>query len=280
MSFLETNETAIRLSIFAGVFILMAVLEAVFPRKQRTLPRPGRWLTNWLLVIVDSLVLRFALPFLAVGMAIVAAQKGWGLLNVISLPWWLELTLAVIVLDLLIYVQHVLSHKVPLLWRLHRVHHVDRDIDVTTGARFHPLEILFSMFYKFACVILLGAPAVAVILFEVILNGAAMFNHANVRLPLKLDSVVRRLVVTPDMHRVHHSIIPRETDSNYGFFLSIWDRLFGTYIPQPRDGHQGMTIGLASWQDRRPASLWWCLALPFFQPSRSSQKSSEVTAHE
>ncbi|MGS2724368.1 sterol desaturase family protein [Porticoccus sp. GXU_MW_L64] len=263
MNFLETHEALIRVSIFAGVFILMASLEALFPRKQRVLPRAGRWFTNWGLVIVDAWVLRVVFPLLAVGVAIFASQQGWGLFNILTLPLWLEITLSVVILDVLIYAQHVLSHKVPLLWRLHKVHHVDRDIDVTTGARFHPLEIVFSMAYKMLCVLLVGPAAVAVILFEVILNGAAMFNHANVRLPKKLDGLLRKVVVTPDMHRVHHSVIVSETDSNYGFFLSVWDRWFGTYVDQPRDGHNGMSIGLSAYQDTRPASLWWSLLLPF-----------------
>ncbi|MDM3870718.1 sterol desaturase family protein [Porticoccus sp. W117] len=239
------------------------------------MPRTRRWLTNWGLVIIDALTLRVVFPILAVGVAVIASQKGWGLFNILALPLWLEITLAVVLLDLLIYAQHVLSHKVPLLWRLHKVHHVDRDIDVTTGARFHPLEILFSMVYKMLCVLLVGPAAAAVILFEVILNGSAMFNHANVRLPKKLDALLRSVIITPDMHRVHHSVIAGETDSNYGFFLSCWDRWFGTYVEEPRDGHDGMTIGLAVYQDNRPASLWWSLLLPFKPVRRSRVTGNE-----
>ena len=205
----------------------------------------------------------FAVPVLAVAMAEIAAARGWGLLNLVDLPLWLEFVIAVAVLDMLIYAQHVATHKTPILWRLHQVHHADRDIDVTTGARFHPVEIVLSMGYKLLCVIALGPSALAVFVFEVLLNASAMFNHANVRLPLSVDRVMRSVIVTPDMHRVHHSIVRNETDSNYGFFLSIWDRLFGTYIAQPRDGHDGMTIGLKEYQTPKPANLFWCLWLPF-----------------
>lgn len=263
MTFLEQYESIIRLSVFAGVFILMAVLEAVLPRKQRVLPRGARWFTNWALVVIDTVTLRIAVPVLAVGMADIAAKQGWGLLALVALPVWAEMVIAVIVLDLLIYAQHVASHKIPILWRFHKVHHVDRDIDVTTGARFHPIEIVLSMGYKLVCVIALGPAALAVFIFELLLNASAVFNHANFRLPAGLDRIMRLGFVTPDVHRVHHSIIREETDSNYGFFLTVWDRLFGTYIAQPDAGHDGMTIGLADYQTKQPASLWWSLLFPF-----------------
>ena len=263
MTFLDQYESAIRIGVFAGVLIAMAALEAAFPRKDRALPRAHRWLTNGGFVVVDTLALRIVLPVLAVGMAEIAARKGWGLFNMVALPYWVEIALAFVILDLLIYAQHVASHKIPVLWRFHKVHHADRDIDATTGVRFHPVEIVFSMGYKLACVVVLGPAALAVFLFEVVLNAAALFNHANVRLPVGVDRALRRVIVTPDMHRVHHSVHRQETDSNYGFFLSVWDRAFRTYIAQPREGHDAMTIGLGEYQDEKPAHFVWSLWLPF-----------------
>ena len=269
MTFLDQYEGVIRLSVFAGIFLLMAIAEWAVPRKARTQTRQQRWTTNAALVVVDTLVLRLFFPLLAVAMALYASEQGWGLLAWLSLPVWLEIALAIILLDMLIYAQHVASHAFPVLWRFHKVHHVDRDIDVTTGARFHPIEIALSMGFKLLCVIVIGAPAMAVFLFEVLLNASAMFNHSNVKLPLSIDKWLRQLVVTPDMHRVHHSIIRTETDSNYGFFLSMWDHLFGTYRDQPKDGHDDMVIGLAEYQDERPASLLWCLRFPFLSPTKT-----------
>ncbi len=259
------NETLIRLSIFIGLFALFATIEAIVPRRQRTQPRHTRWLTNWGMTIVNTATLRLLavlLPLLAVGTAIDANAHGWGILNHLNWPIWLETFLAVLFFDFAIWAQHLITHKVPLLWRLHRVHHADRDIDVTTAIRFHPIEIAFSMLLKIGLVYLVGPSAFAIILFEIILNGTAMFNHANMRLPLALDHVLRKFLVTPDMHRVHHSDKRSEHDSNYGFALSIWDRLFGTYIAQPKAGHDDMTIGL-QWQDTRPSKLGWSLWLPF-----------------
>ena len=262
------HEGAIRLSVFAGVFLVMALLEMAMPRKDRTQPRTTRWFTNFAIVAIDTLAVRLLFPILAVGVASVATANGWGLFALIDWPYWLEVLLCAVLLDLAIYGQHVASHKVPILWMVHRMHHADRDIDVTTGARFHPVEIVLSMLYKFVVIIALGAPALAVFVFEVVLNGSAMFNHANWRMPLWLDRIVRQVFVTPDMHRVHHSIRSHETDSNYGFNLSIWDRIFRTYIDQPQDGHDKMTIGLTAFQDDRPSSLLWCLVLPFRKKPR------------
>ena len=204
----------------------------------------------------------FALPLLAVGAAIDAQSKGWGLFNVVGWPTWIEVILVILILDFAIWAQHLITHKVPLLWRLHQVHHADVDMDVTTAIRFHPVEIALSMLLKIGLVYLLGPAVLAIILFEIILNGTAMFNHANIRLPLAVDAAVRRVLVTPDMHRVHHSVLRHEHDSNYGFSLSIWDQIFGTYVAQPDAGHDGMDTGL-EWQDDRPSHLGWSLKLPF-----------------
>ena len=275
MTFLTDHESGIRLGVFIGVLAVMAILEVIAPRKKRVSARAGRWLTNLGLIVIDTLALRFLMPLFAMGMAAIASDKGWGLLNIIDAPVWLEITLAVIVLDMLIYWQHVASHHIPLIWALHQVHHADRDIDATTGIRFHPLEILLSMGYKLICVMLLGPAVVAVFIFEVLLNACAVFNHANVKLPTALDRLIRPILVTPDMHRVHHSIIPAETNSNYGFSLSIWDRLFGSYIAQPQEGHDGMTIGLSQYQTNQPSTLKWCLLIPFkFKCTRSQKKTA------
>ncbi|MBL1433335.1 MAG: sterol desaturase family protein [Gammaproteobacteria bacterium] len=273
MTFIEPDEGILRITAFIGVLIVMIQLEYLIPRKARSLPRTERWITNTLLVVIDTVTLKLVMPVLAVAMATTTSDKGWGLLSLVSWPLWVEIILAIVVLDMCIYLQHWASHKVPILWRFHQVHHADRDIDVTTGLRFHPIEILFSMTYKLLLVVVLGPAAVAVILFEIILNASAMFNHSNVRLPLNIDNALRKIIVTPDMHRVHHSVIRSETDSNYGFFLSIWDRLYRTYIPQPRDGHDGMKIGLLEYQTNEPASITWSLLLPF-KPKKASVQAN------
>jgi len=260
---LLANEPAIRLAGFAGIFILMAVLEALLPRKARTLPRLIRWPSNIGIVVLNTLMLRFLFPTAAVGMAFIVQAEGWGLLNLIGLPHGLAVLAAVILLDLAIYFQHVVFHHVPVLWRLHRMHHADQDIDVTTGARFHPIEILLSMGIKLGVIVILGVPPVAVLIFEVVLNAAAMFNHANVRLPPAVDAVLRLFIVTPDMHRVHHSVHKRETNSNFGFNLPWWDRLFGTYRAQPEDGHDAMVIGLERFRTRQDQRLDRMLVQPF-----------------
>jgi sterol desaturase/sphingolipid hydroxylase (fatty acid hydroxylase superfamily) len=259
------NEATIRLIIFLGLFSALAAAEALAPRRKRSQKRSQRWVTNWGITIANTIVLRLmaiALPLLAVGAALDAQAQGWGLFNAVAWPAWLEIIVAILILDFLIWGQHLITHKVPILWRLHRVHHADVDMDVTTAIRFHPVEIALSMILKIGVVYLLGPAAIAVIVFEILLNGTAMFNHANLRLPLWLDAIVRRVLVTPDMHRVHHSVHRDEHDSNYGFALSIWDRMFGTYIAQPREGHDDMAVGL-EWQDDRPARLGWALSLPF-----------------
>jgi sterol desaturase/sphingolipid hydroxylase (fatty acid hydroxylase superfamily) len=248
-NFILEYEAAIRLGFFLGIFLLMALWEIVAPRRELTRSKGERWLNNIGLVVLNTLVLRFLFPAAAVGVALYASEQQWGLLNQLDWPGGLQILVAIILLDGAIYLQHVMFHAVPVFWRLHRVHHADLDFDVTTGARFHPIEIVLSMLVKFAVIILLGPPLVAVVIFEVILNMLSMFNHANARLPLPLDRVLRWLIVTPDMHRVHHSHLQHETNSNFGFNLSIWDRLFGTYRDQPQDGHTNMVIGIDTWRD-------------------------------
>ncbi|MEL6481677.1 MAG: sterol desaturase family protein [Pseudomonadota bacterium] len=257
------SELVIRLGAFFGIFLAMALLERYAPMRALVASKLRRWATNWSVSVIDSVMVKVLFGAAAAGAAMDAAARGWGLFNGLDWPVWLEVLIVFVLLDLAIWAQHVASHKIPVLWRLHRVHHSDRDIDVTTAIRFHPIEIAFSMVLKIGLVYALGAPLIAVILFEVVLNGAAMFNHANLRLPRGLDRVLRFAIVTPDMHRVHHSIDRAEHDANYGFNLSIWDRLFGTYIDQPAKGHEGMTIGLGPHQDEGPTRLGWTLAFPF-----------------
>jgi len=258
------HEPLVRLSAFAGVFVIMAVWEALAPRRARSLPRLARWPSNLVLVALNTILLRVIFPIAAVGMAYFSAAHGWGLIHALGWSGWPVALLSVVLLDLAIYLQHVLFHAVPVLWRLHRVHHADLDIDVTTGARFHPIEILLSMLIKLAVVAVLGAPPAAVLIFEVLLNATAMFNHANAKLPVSLDRVLRLLVVTPDMHRVHHSLLADETNSNFGFNLPWWDRLCGTYKAQPAAGHTSMTIGLDGLREPlRCARLDGLLLIPF-----------------
>jgi len=252
----------IRLSFFAGILAVVAVWEIIAPRRPLTDSKARRWLANLCLAGVNTAATRFALPVLPVGMAAMAHDRGWGILNTLPLPFPGKVILAVVTLDFVIYLQHVLFHHLPILWRLHRMHHTDLDVDVTTGNRFHPLEICISAGIKLAAVALLGAPAMAVVVFEVVLNATSQFNHGNIRIPLALDQRMRLLVVTPDMHRVHHSIIPRETNSNFGFNLPWWDRLCGTYRPQPEEGHEGMTIGLKEFRDPARLTLLHLLLQP------------------
>ncbi len=263
-SFIETHEAAIRLGAFIGIFALMALWELAAPRRTPTVSKAVRWSNNLTLVVLNTLLLRLVFPAAAVGVAAFAAKQGMGLFAIYPLPPALALVLAVVALDLVIWIQHVLFHAVPVLWRLHRVHHADLDYDLTTGTRFHPLEILLSLLIKFAAILVLGPPVAAVVLFEVLLNATSMFNHGNVRLPAGLDRWLRWVLVTPDMHRVHHSVEDDETNSNFGFNLSLWDRLFGTYRDQPRAGHKAMTIGIRDHRDpREVAWLPGMLALPF-----------------
>lgn len=255
------NEPFVRVFAFVGVLVILAAWEMFAPHRRAE--RLSRWPGNVGLVVLDTIALRILFPAAAVGAAVFAEANGWGLLNAVATPAWLEVLVALVLLDLLIYGQHVLFHRIPLLWRLHRVHHSDTVMDVTTGLRFHPMEILLSMGIKVAAVVALGASPLAVLLFEVLLNASSMFTHANARLPLGLDRVLRRVFVTPDMHRVHHSDVPRETHSNFGFNLAIWDRIFRTYRAQPAAGHDGVTIGVAGLRDPGEARLDRMLTQPF-----------------
>jgi sterol desaturase/sphingolipid hydroxylase (fatty acid hydroxylase superfamily) len=256
-------ESYIRLSAFFGVFVVMAAWEFIVPRRRQSIRREWRWPNNLGVVAVDTLLVRILFPTTAVGLAILAQAHGFGLFNIIEMPAWIGVVASVTLLDLAIYLQHVLFHAVPSLWRLHRMHHADLDFDVSTGLRFHPIEILLSMIVKFAVVAALGAPALAVLIFEVLLNATSIFNHANVRIPLGIDRTLRWLIVTPDMHRVHHSILARETNSNFGFNLPWWDRLFGTYRAQPSAGHEAMTIGIDQFRDARELGIDRMILQPF-----------------
>jgi sterol desaturase/sphingolipid hydroxylase (fatty acid hydroxylase superfamily) len=257
------NEPFIRLAAVVGIFAAMAAWEISAPRREQTLGRGTRWPSNIGVVVLDAFLVRLVFPTTAVGLALVAEVQGWGLLHAVSLPAWAGVLLGIMALDLAIYLQHVLFHAVPVLWRLHRMHHADQEIDVMTGVRFHPIEILLSMGIKLGGVAALGTPAVAVLVFEVLLNATSMFNHSNVRMPVRLDQALRWIVVTPDMHRVHHSIVVRETNSNFGFNLPWWDRLFGTYRDQPAAGHQSMTIGIEQFRDPAEQRLDRMLTQPF-----------------
>jgi len=251
---LLATEPQLRLIVFLGVLVAMAVWELAAPRRRQEIPRVIRWTNNLGLVVIDTIVLRLSFPILAVGLAVIAQDRGWGLFNIIEAPGWFAVLVSIVILDLVIYLQHVMFHAVPALWRLHRMHHADLEFDVTTGLRFHPVEILLSMGIKLAMVMALGPPAVAVLIFEVLLNATAMFNHSNIRLPMLVDRFLRLIVVTPDMHRVHHSVIPEETNSNFGFNLPWWDRLLGTYKAQPKAGHEEMSIGIEQFRTTR--DLW------------------------
>ncbi|WP_071515487.1 sterol desaturase family protein [Geitlerinema sp. PCC 9228] len=273
------SEPIIRFSAFFGVLLAMALWEAIAPCRQLSVSKPVRWLSNLGIVVLNTAILRLVFPMAAVGVAAIATERSWGLLNVANIPYWQAVVLSVIVLDGVIYLQHVMFHALPTLWRLHKVHHADIDFDVTTGLRFHPLEILLSMGIKMAAILLLGAPVLGVLIFEVLLNATAMFNHGNVTLPQQLDRVLRLFVVTPDMHRVHHSVVPQETNSNFGFNLPWWDYLFGTYRDRPAASQQTMTIGLSEYQrNLRVEQLHWMLLLPFLgTPSRYAINRDETT---
>ena len=275
--FLDQGHDLLRFAVFAGVFLVMAAVEFFWPKRKLIASKGRRWLTNIGISVTAGVLIRLMataiVPIAAVAVAFYAEDHQIGLLNHAPWPAWVKVAVSLVLLDLAIWAQHLASHKIPVLWRLHKVHHADRDIDVTTAVRFHPIEIGLSMLWKIVVVLVLGAPPLAVFLFEVILNACAMFNHANVALPGWADAILRLVVVTPDMHRVHHSVRRREHDSNYGFNLSLWDRLFRTYTAQPEGGHQGMTIGLNTYQTEEPSKLGWSLVLPFRRPSSRGQGS-------
>ncbi len=265
MDFLLNYELYIRLSTFLSIFMIIALWELLAPRKIRTATRFIRWPSNIGISLISGFLLRVALPIMAIGLAIYARKHSHGVLNIFEFPEWLIIILSLLCLDLVIYFQHIMFHMVPLLWRLHRMHHTDPDLDVTSGSRFHPIEIVLSMVIKMAAVLVLGPAPAAVLIFEVWLNATAMFNHGNVFIPLKLDKLIRWILVTPDMHRIHHSIHRWETDSNFGFSLSWWDRLFGTYRDYPQDGHENMTIGVGMFRNPKYLGLHWLLIQPFLK---------------
>ena len=256
-------EVIARLASFLAIIVVMALWELKVPRRQLTVSKQKRWFANLGIVVLNSALVRVAMPVLPVGLALLASNEGWGLLNILDLPFFFEVVVGIVLLDLVVYLQHVMFHAVPLLWRLHMMHHADLDYDLTTGLRFHPFEIIISMGIKLTAVAAIGPSVFTVILFEILLNGLATFNHGNVHIPHAIDRVLRLFVVTPDMHRVHHSVTIRETNSNFGFNLPWWDRLFGTYRAQPVAGHEGMTIGLAQFRSSNPPGLLATLALPF-----------------
>jgi len=257
------TEIAVRVGAYAVVFAAMALWEWWAPRRKLSAGRGARWPGNLGILAIDIVAVRLLVPTTAVGVALVAAEKGWGVFGQAGLPYWAAVLVGVVALDLAIYLQHVVFHFVPPLWRLHRMHHADVDIDVTTGLRFHPIEILLSLGIKIAVVAALGVPAFAVLVFEVLLNATSMFNHSNVKLPPRLDRIARWIVVTPQMHQVHHSVVRAETDSNFGFNLPWWDRLFGTYRAEPAAGEQGMTVGLPIFRDKAELHIVRLLTQPF-----------------
>lgn len=266
--FIIDHQAHIRFSFFLFVFIAMAVWEALAPRRQPGRSKAVRWFHNLVLTVLNSVLVRLIFPAAAVGMALLANERGWGIFNNFTAPQWLSGIASIVLLDLIIYSQHVSFHKIPVLWRLHRMHHTDLDVDVTTGARFHPLEIVLSMVIKMLATVFIGAPAWSVVAFEILLNATSMFNHSNIYLHERIDGLLRLLLVTPDMHRIHHSVIIRETDSNFGFNLPWWDRLFRTYRDQPASGHTSMTLGLANYRDEKWLTLPWMLAVPFSRKER------------
>lgn len=273
-------EGALRFSFFIGILAVVALWEFLAPRRILITAKARRWYNNLSLVFLDTLALRILVPMQAVGIAEIAQHRGWGLLNRLSFPDSLEIVIGMVALDFIIYLQHAIFHFLPLFWRLHRVHHTDLDFDVTTGVRFHPIEILLSMGIKMATVAMLGIAPAAVIAFEIVLNATSMFNHGNVRLPIAIDRVLRLFVVTPEMHRVHHSVLIKEFNSNFGFNLPWWDMLFGTYRAQPERGHEGMTIGLAQFRNPEELTLYRLLTLPFFRRSAGSTKVTPGNGNE
>ncbi len=258
-----SHEPSIRFAIFAAIFAVVAIAEVFSPRRKLLVSKQKRWINNILLNFTDTIILRLVFPILPVGIAFFCAGKGWGMLNYFHFPLWIAAICGVVLLDLTIYWQHKMFHLVPVFWRLHKVHHIDQDIDVTTGLRFHPLEMILSMIIKMTAVAAIGAPPVSVVIFEILLNGTTMFNHGNLYIPLAADRIIRLLIVTPDMHRVHHSVIVKETNSNYGFNFSFWDRIFQTYRKAPEAGHEQMKIGLNGYYELKYLQFLQMLIIPF-----------------
>ena len=259
------SDTILRLTFFLSILIILIMAEILLPKKKRIHNRKDRWITNGLITLINTAsvnIVHIAIPLIAIVAAVDVSNGKMGLFNIINFPIWIEIILTVIILDFIIWGQHLLSHKIPFVWRFHRMHHTDRDLDVTTAVRFHPFEIIFSMFIKITSIYILGASAIAVIIFEIMLNGMAMFNHANLRIPLRIENILRKFIVTPDLHRIHHSIYIDEHNKNFGFSLSIWDKIFKCYLDQPRDGHKDMKLGL-KWQNDKPTKLGWSLWIPF-----------------
>jgi sterol desaturase/sphingolipid hydroxylase (fatty acid hydroxylase superfamily) len=261
----------IRLSFFLGVLLLCALWENKLPRKTLTVSRTFRWVNNLSLVVLNSVIIAISFPIAAFQAAVIVNDYQWGLFHLTSVPAWLNILLSVVILDFIIYTQHVVFHRIPVLWKLHRMHHADLDIDVTTGTRFHPIEIVISMVIKISAVCALGVSPIAIIVFEIVLNASAMFNHSNAKLALPVDVWLRKMIVTPDMHRVHHSVIPKETHSNFGFFLSVWDRLFGTYRAQPELGHDDVVIGLPDIREELEQRLDKLITQPFRYPVKGNK---------
>lgn len=260
------NDNYLRLIFFIGMLTSMCLWEVICPRRKLQFPRKLRWFSNLSIVALNIIILRVLLPWTAIGVALLVQQKGIGLFNLDISPWWVSFFLSLVFLDFTIYWQHRLFHKIPLFWKIHRMHHTDMDLDVTSGSRFHPVEILLSMLIKMAVIAILGAPPESVLVFEVILNSMAMFNHANIYIPPSFDKVLRYFVVTPDMHRIHHSVLNNETNSNYGFNLALWDRIFGSYRKDPAAGQSQLTLGLPGFLDSKYLSLTWLLKIPFLKP--------------
>lgn len=256
-------ESAIRLGSFLAILMAVGVAETVWPKRKLTAPKLRRWIANLSMSIISTSLLRLLLPLVPTGLAFYLANHNWGLFNIVPLPGWMAFILSILLLDMLIYWQHVMFHQHPVLWRVHRMHHIDTDIDASTGIRFHPIEIILSMLLKLGAISMLGPPAIAVLVFEVLLNGCALFNHANIKIPTHVDAILRFIIVTPDQHRVHHSTHPDEFNANYGFNFPWWDRIFKTYVAQPKEGHTGMKIGLNIFRDRKYISIPKLLFIPF-----------------
>ena len=265
MPITPNNPELIRAIVFFSCFTLFGILETLWPKRKQSIPKKIRWTNNYLLNLINILTIKGLIPITLIGLAINITTANTGLFNLLNLPFWLNTTLSLILLDLYIYAQHIMVHKVPLFWRFHRVHHTDLELDVSSGFRFHVIEIIGSWGLKALAILILGCTPLSVFLFELLLNGVAMFNHSNIHLPKPMDTLIRKLIVTPDMHRIHHSALPQETDSNYGFNLAIWDHLFKTHIASPQQGHQNMTIGLKEFQNKKWNLAHKLLILPFLR---------------